>query len=69
MIEAIPLDVAIFSDPNFAFYLRHTFDLAKKLGLKAKGLKTEVLNKRIGQIWANKIIAELDLLFTNNPKW
>ena len=69
MVEAIPLATAIFWDPNFALCPRHILNLARKLGLKTKKLKAEVINKRIGQIWANRIIAELDLLFINNPEW
>lgn len=69
MIEAIPLAAAIFWDSNFALCPRHTLNLARKLGLKTKGLKAEMVNKRIWQIWANKTITELDLLFTNNLEW
>ena len=63
------LAAAIFWDPNFALCPRHTLHLARKLGLKTKRLKAKVVNERMGQMWANKIIAELDLLFTNNPEW
>ncbi len=28
-----------------------------------------MVKEQIGQIWANKMIAELDTLFTNNPDW
>ena len=69
MVETISLAATIFWDPNFALCPRHTLNLARKLGLKTKELKAEVINERIGQIWANKTIAELDLLFTNNPEW
>ena len=66
MVEAIPLAAALFWDPNFLLCPRHTLNLAKKLGLKSKSLKANVVKERIGQIWANRTIAELDVLFTNN---
>ena len=69
MIEAIPLVAAIFWDLNFVLYSRYIFNLARKLGLKTKRLKVIVLNRWMGQIWANKIIEELNLLFRNNPEW
>ncbi len=69
MVEAIPLAAALFWDPNFLLCPRHTLNLAKKLGLKTKGLKVDVVKERIGDIWANRTIAELDVLFTNNPDW
>ncbi len=69
IVEAIPLATALFWDPNFLLCLRHTLNLAKKLGLKTKGLKVDVVKERIGDIWANKTIAELDVLFMNNPDW
>ena len=68
MDEAIPLAAAIFWDPNFLLCPRYTLNLAKKLGLKTKNLKADIVKKRIGQIWANRKIAELDVLFTN-PEW
>ena len=69
MVEAIPLAAAIFWDPNFLLCPKHTPKLAKKLGLKTKNLKAEIVKEQIGQIWANRTIAELDLLFMNNPDW
>ncbi len=69
MVEAIPLAAAIFWDPNFLLCPKHTLKLAIKLGLKTKNLKAEIVKERIGQIWANRKIAELDLLFKNNPDW
>lgn len=69
MVEAIPLAAAIFRDPNFVLYTWHTLKLAKKLGLKTKNLKNDLVKERIGQIWANKTMARLDKLFANNPDW
>ncbi len=69
MVEAIPLAAAIFWDPNFLLCPKHTLKLVKKLGLKTKNLKAEIVKERIGQIWANRTIAELDLLFKNNSDW
>lgn len=45
-----------------------TLNLAKKLGLKTKNLKANIVKKWIEQIQANKTIAEWNVLFTNNPK-
>ncbi len=69
IVEAIPLAAAILWDPNFLLCPKHTLKLAKKLELKMKNLKAEIVKERIGQIWANRIIVELDLLFKNNPDW
>ncbi len=69
MVEAIPLAAAIFWDPNFTLCTRHTLNLAKKLGLKTKNLRADIVKERIGQIWTHRTIAELDLLFKNNPDW
>lgn len=69
MVEVISLAAAIFWDPNFALFFRHILNLAKKLGFKTKKLRAEMVNKRIRQIWAKKIIAELNLLFINNLEW
>ena len=69
MVEAILLAIAFFRDPNFLLYPRHTLNLAKKLGLKIKSLKVNLIKEQIGEIWANRIIAELNVLFTNNPDW
>ncbi len=41
----------------------------KKLGLKIKNLKTDIVKEQIKQIWANKTLARLDELFANNPDW
>ena len=67
IVEAIALAITLFWDPNFLLYPRHTLNLAKKLRLKTKSLKIDLVKEQIGEIWANKIITELDILFTNNP--
>ena len=69
MVEAIMLAAAIFWDSKFALCPRYTLNVARKLGLKTRRLKAKVINERIRKIWANKTIAELDLLFTNDPEW
>lgn len=69
MVEAILLAATIFWDPNFMMCNRHTLNLTKKLGLKKKNLKVEIVKERIEQILDNKTIAKLNLLFTNNPDW
>lgn len=69
MVEPILLAATIFCDPNFALCPKHILNLARKLGTKTKKLKIMVINKQIGQICANKPIAELDLLFKNNFEW
>ncbi len=69
MVDAIPLAMTIFGDlGNFVFYAWHTLNLVKKLGLKTKNLKTNIVKERIEQIWANRILAGLDKLFAN-PDW
>lgn len=68
MIKAILLAATLFWDPNFLLCSKHTLNLTKKLGLKTKNLKADIVKRQIGEIWANKIIVELDILFTNNPK-
>ncbi len=68
MVEDIPLTTAIFWEPgNFVLCARHTLNLAKKLGLKTKNLKTDIVKERIEQIWANRTLTGLDKLFANNP--
>ncbi len=47
----------------------HMLNLIKKLGLKIKNLKIDIVKERIEQIWANKILAGLDELFANNLNW
>ncbi len=69
MVETIPLTATLFCDPNFLLYPRHTLNLAKKLELKTKSLKVDIVKERIGQIWVNRIITELDAFFTNNLNW
>lgn len=68
-METIPLAVTIFKNSNFLLYPQHTLKLAKKLMLKIKNLKVEIVRQQIRQIWASKIIAKLDLLFKNNLNW
>ena len=41
IVKTIPLATAIFWDPNFLLYHKHTLKLAKKLGFKTKNLKAE----------------------------
>ncbi len=48
MVETIPLAVAIFWDPNFLPCTRHILNLAKKLGLKMKNLRADIIKKQIG---------------------
>lgn len=69
MVEVIPLAAAIFWHSNFLSYTRQTFNLAKKLILKTKNLRVNIVKKRIRKIRAQKTIAKLDLLYTNNPNW
>ncbi len=70
MVEAIPLAAAIFWDlGNFVLCTWHMLNLAKKLGLKTKNLKTDIVKERIEQIWANRTLAGLDKLFANKPDW
>ncbi len=70
MVETISLATAIFWDPgNFVPCTWHTLNLAKKLGLKTKNLKADIVKERIEQIWANRTLAELDELFANNMDW
>ena len=69
MVKVIPLAATLFWDHNFLLCPRHILNLANKLGLKTKSLKVDLVKAQIGEIWANRIIAELDILFTNNPDW
>ena len=48
MVEAIPLANAIFGDANFLLYPKYTLKFAKKLRLKTKNLKAEIVKERIG---------------------
>ncbi len=67
IIKAIPLAIAIFWYPsNFVPCVWHTLNLAKKLGLKTKNLKTDIVKEQIEQIWANRILTRLDKLLANN---
>lgn len=45
MIEAISLVTAIFWELNFLLYLKHILKLAKKLRLKMKNLKAEIVKE------------------------
>ena len=47
MIEVILLAAAVFWDPNFVSCSWHTLNLAKKLGLKIKNLKSNIVKERI----------------------
>lgn len=69
IVKTIPLAVAIFWNFNFTLCPKHSLNLGKKLGLRIKTLKAKVVKELIGQIWANKIITKLDLLFTNKLEW
>lgn len=50
MIETILLAATIFWDSKFLLYTRHTLNLIKKLDLKTKNLKANVIKEQIGQI-------------------
>lgn len=67
MVKAILLIDTIFWDSHLLLYFKHIFKLTKKFGIKMKNLKAKIVKEQIEQIWANKIIAKLDLFFTNNP--
>ncbi len=69
MLEAILLATALFWEPNFLFCPRYILNLAKKFELKTKSLKIDVVKEQKRQIWVNKTITELDVLFTSNPDW
>ena len=69
MIEAIPLVGTSFWDLNFLLYPKYILNFVKKLELKTKNLKANIVKKQIRQIWAIKIIAKLDILFINNLDW
>ena len=69
MVKVIPLAAVLFWDHNFIFCLRYTLNLAKKLGLKTKRLKTNIVKEYIQKILANRTIAQLDKLFNENSDW
>ena len=69
IVRTISLATALFWNPNLLLCPRYTLNLAKKLGLKTKSLEIDLVKVQIGEIWANRTIAELDALFTNNPDW
>lgn len=50
-------------------YLRHILNLVKKLDLKIRNLKADIVKKQIEQIWANKTIRKLNIFFINNLEW
>ena len=68
IIKAIPLAIALFSDPTFAPYPCHTMKLAFKLGLRTNKIISGVVKERIETIWANRIVSLLNRLFRDNPK-
>lgn len=45
MIKAIPLTIAIFWDPNSSLCTRYTLNFAKKLELKTKNLRADIVNR------------------------
>ena len=47
IVEIILLAAAIFWDPNFVPYPRHTLNLAKKMGLKTRNLSSTLVKERI----------------------
>ena len=69
MVGAIPLAAAVFWDPSFVLCLRHTLNLTKKLDLKTKNLKSDIIKERIQKIRANRIMVQLDELFKSNLDW
>ena len=69
IVEAIPLAVAIFWDPSFILCSWYISNLAKKLDLKTKNLKNNIVKEYIQKIWANRIIAQLHELFKSNLDW
>lgn len=44
-------------------------NLAKKLGLKAKSLKTDIVKVYIQKIRVNRIMEQLNKLFKENSDW
>lgn len=69
MVKAILLPIAIFWNHNFEFCIWHILNLIKKLGLKTKNAKNDIVKEWIGQIWANKIQTGLNKFFFNNFDW
>ena len=69
IIETIPLITAIFWNPNFVPYPRHTLNLVKKLGLKIRNFSSTLDKECIQLIWANRTIGKLNALFKENPNW
>lgn len=66
MIEIISLVMPIFWDCIFVLCPWNTLNLVKKLGLKIKNFKSDIVKECIQKIWANKIITQLNKLFNNN---
>ena len=76
--EAPGPNACLHSKGNFVgcgYFLRHQFyslpaayiQSCKKLGLKTKRLKIDMVKKCIQKIWANRVMAQLDTLFNENP--
>ena len=66
LVKAIPVAVAIFCNFKFLLCTRNTLNFTKKLRLKIKNLRVNIIKEWIEQIWAYKIIAKLNLFFTKN---
>ena len=66
IVEIILLAAAICWNRNFELYPHHTFNLAKKLGLKTRNFSITLVKEHIKTIWANKTIKQLDALFKEN---
>lgn len=43
MVKTISLDATIFRNPNFLSYTKHTLNLVKKLGLKTKNQRVDII--------------------------
>ena len=55
--------------PEFYFLPMANTQYRRKLGLKTKKLKTEIVKGRTQKIWANRTITQLDELFKENLGW
>ena len=60
IMEVISLTAALFWVPLFAPCPCHTLNLASKLGLKTRIIASEVVNKRIKVVRANRTIRQLN---------
>ncbi len=69
LLKAISLLSFLFWDDSFIPYTRHIVLLAKKLGLTTRHVDNQAIKERIGAIWQNKTIIELNTLFAVNPNW